>query len=260
MLHKTTRQKQNISAHSETGSTVFLLFSSRLLSKRKWFIISSNQLIPFLYQNVLCACHWRVFPIHSEWKLCQYTYTLLRMYIFFNHFAIKQKEILSSQEQCRNQRIPEFFKFSVYHWGGRRISMFWSPWCKNHGSSHIRVSRLELKGMYHLKKYIMKALLPVIDTGSQFVEHFSQELLLLSKLFSSKDKGHYNLLDSCEGMAGEHFAMIQQWKINSDYIAVLVTIPGLSKLLLIPLTRGDTSYSLCKTHIQTLSLKLNEDL
>lgn len=92
------------------------------------------------------------------------------------------------------------------------------------------------------------------------MEHFSQELLLLNKLFSSTDKGHYNLLDSYEGMAGEHFAMIQQWKINSDYIAVLVTIPGLSKPLLIPLTRGDTSYSLCKIHIQTLSLKLNEDL
>lgn len=57
LLNKTTRQKQNISAHSRTGLTVILLFSPRLLNKRKWFIISSNQLIPVLYQNVLCACH-----------------------------------------------------------------------------------------------------------------------------------------------------------------------------------------------------------
>lgn len=64
--------------------------------------------------------------------------------------------------------------------------------------------------MYHLKKIRMKALLPVTDTGSQFMQHFSQELLLLSKLFSSTDKGHYNLLFSCEEMTGEHFAMIQQ--------------------------------------------------
>lgn len=136
------------------------------------------------------------------------------------------------------------------------------PRFEAHGANimSLPVSRLNLEGMCHLKKYIMKVLLPVIGTGSQFMEHFSQELLLLSKLFSATDKAHYNLLDSCEGMAGEHFAMIQQWKINSDYIAVLATIPRLSKPLLIPLTWGDTSYSLCKTPIQILSLKLNEDL
>lgn len=61
-------------------------------------------------------------------------------------------------------------------------------------------------------------------------------------------------------MASEHFVMIQQWKINSDYIAALVTIPGLSKPFLIPLAWSDTGYSLYKTYIQTPSLKLNEGL
>lgn len=56
----------------------------------------------------------------------------------------------------------------------------------------------------------MKAQLPVIDIGFLFREQFSQELMLLRKLFSSTNKGHYNLLDSYEVMAREHFVMIQQ--------------------------------------------------
>lgn len=106
----------------------------------------------------------------------------------------------------------------------------------------------------------MKAQLPAVDIGFQFREQFHQEPMLLRKLFSSPNKEHYHLLDSYEVMAREHFVMIQQWKINFDYIAALGTTPGLSKPLLIPLTRSDTSYSLCKTYIQTPSLELNEDL
>lgn len=82
----------------------------------------------------------------------------------------------------------------------------------------------------------MKVQLPVIGIGFQFREQFSREPILLRKLFFSTNKGHYNLLDSYEVMASEHFVMIQQRKINSDYIAALGTIPGLSKPLLIPLT------------------------
>lgn len=56
----------------------------------------------------------------------------------------------------------------------------------------------------------MKTQLPVIDTGFQFRKQFSQEPMLLRKLFSSTNKGHYNLSDSYEVMAREHFVMIQQ--------------------------------------------------
>jgi len=56
----------------------------------------------------------------------------------------------------------------------------------------------------------MKAQFPVKGTGFQFREQFSQEPILLRKLISSTNKGHYNLLDSYEVMAREHFVMIQQ--------------------------------------------------